>query len=489
MWRRYARLFGADPRADVDDELQFHLRAKTDDLIAQGWQPDVARREAERQFGDIQSVYKTGRQLGREREQTRRRNEYWQECIQDFRYALRTLRKDRSFAIVAVLILGLGIAANTAVFSIVYTVLLRPLPFPDAHQLAWLASGKKLNAGLAQAAGLSAVTYTVAAYEEFQRHNRSFQSVASYNPFFGNSEYTLTGRGEPQPIAGVMVSENFFQTLRVQPALGRLFLHKECQKGGPPAVLLSDAFWQHQFAGDPAIVGQAITLSNRPATVVGILPPTFDFGSVFSPGLKIDVYVPALMDVLRNWGNTLALVGRLRPGVSVAQAQAEADVLFPQLKSAHQDWWTDYSSTIIGLKEFVSGKLRRSLFVLWSAVGLILVNVCVNLSNLLIARAVARSKEFAVRAALGASRARLSRQLLAESLILACAGAIIGLVLAWVLTIYLARQGSIVLPLLREVRVDAAALAWTLAITILITLLFGFVPALKLAAGNLQDSL
>jgi len=489
MWRRYARLFGADPRADVDDELQFHLQAKTDDLIAQGLKPETARREAERQFGDIRAVRQTGRQLGREHEQTRQRREYWLECIQDVRYALRTLRKDRSFAIVAVLILGLGIAANTAVFSIVNTVLLRPLPFPDAHQLAWLASGKKLNARLVQAAGLSAVTYRVSAYEEFQRHNQSFESVASYNPFFGNSEYTLTGRGEPQPIDGVMVSENFFQTLRVQPAHGRLFRHEECQKGGPPAVLLSDAFWQRQFAGDPAIVGQAIILSNQPATVVGILPPTFDFGSVFSPGLKIDVYVPAVMDVLRNWGNTLALVGRLKPGVSVAQAQAEADVLFPRLKSAHQDWWTDYSSTIIGLKEFVTGKLRRSLLVLWSAVGLILLIVCVNLSNLLIARAVKRSKEFAVRSALGAGRARLFRQWLAESLILASAGAILGVVLAWALTIYLARQGSIVLPLLIHVRVDAAALGWTLAITILITLLFGFVPALKLTAGNLQDCL
>ena len=200
-----------------------------------------------------------------------------------------------------------------------------------------------------ETAGLSGVTYTVAAYQEFQRHNESFREVTSYNPFLGNSEYTLTGRGEPQPVAGVMVAENFFQTLGVQPVLGRLFLRDECQKGGRPAVLLSNAFWRRQFAGDPGIVGQAITLSKQSVTVAGVLPPTFDFGSVFSPGQRIDVYVPAIMDVLCDWGNTLALVGRLNRGVSIAQAQAEADILFPQFKATHPKWWGDLTSEISGL--------------------------------------------------------------------------------------------------------------------------------------------
>jgi predicted permease len=333
------------------------------------------------------------------------------------------------------------------------------------------------------------VTYTVSAFEEFQRHNRSFQRVTSYNPFFGSSEYTLTGRGEPQPVVAVMVAENFFQTLGVQPELGRLFVKEECQKGGRPAVLLSNGLWRRQFASDPGIVGQAVTLSKQDVTVVGVLPATFDFGSVFSPGLKIDVYVPAVMDNIRNWGNTLALVGRLNPGVSLAQAQSEADVLFPQLKAAHTDWFEDYASTIIGLKDFVSGKLRRSLIVLWCAVGLILLIVCVNLSNLLLARATARSKEFALRTALGAGRARLFRQLLTESLILATAGAALGLAIAFGLTLYLAHQGSFALPLLSSVRVDGTALAWTLLITGATALLFGFVPGLKLAAGNIQDAL
>ncbi len=490
LWRRYASLLGPDPKADVDDELRFHLESRAEDLIAQGWRPDTARQEAERQFGNLRRLGEMGEQLGRQRQRRRERREYAGEVLQDLRYTLRTLSRDRGFAFITVLILALGIASNTAVFSVVNTMLLRPLPFPEARQLTWLlASDRSLSPELRKTAGLSSVTYTVAAFEEFQRQNHSFQSVTSYNPFFGNSEYTLTGRGEPQPVAGVMVAGNFFQTLGVQPALGRLFVKEECQKGGRPAVLLSDAFWRRQFAGDPAIVGQVITLSKHPVTVAGVLPPSFDFGSVFSPGLRIDLYVPAVMDELRNWGNTLAVVGRLKPGVSVTEAQAEADVLFPQLHAAHRDWWSDYASTITGLKDFVSGKVKRSLIVLWCAVGLILLIVCVNLSNLLLARVTTRSKEFAMRIALGAGRGRLFRQLLTESLVLTSAGAILGLGLAFGLTTWLAHQSSIALPLLSSVAVDRAALAWTLLITVATSLLFGSVPALRLSAGNIQDAL
>ncbi len=489
LWRRYARLFGPDPAGDVNDELRFHLDAKVDDLVAQGWSSNAAQDEAERQFGDFKVVQAAGERLERERQRNMQRKDYWGECLQDVRYGLRTLRRDRSFAIITVLILGLGIAANTAVFSVVNTVLLRPLPFPDAQQLAWLAAGRALEPGVREAAGLSGVTYTVDAYEEFQRHNQSFQRVTSYNPFFGSSEYTLTGRGEAEAVDGVMVAQDFFQTLGVQPALGRLFRKEECQKGGKQAVLLSDAFWRHKFAGDPAIVGQTVTLSKQSYTVVGVLPPTFDFGSVFSPGLKIDLYTPAVMGVLRNWGNTLALVGRLKPGVSVNQAQAEADILFPHLRAVHKEWYMDYASTISGLKEFVSGKLRRSLIVLWSAVGLILLIVCVNLSNLLLTRATARSKEFAMRRALGAGNGRLFRQMLAEGVVLAVAGTVLGVCLAFALTLYLAHQGSIALPLLSSVKVDGPALAWTMLITAAVSILFGIVPGLKLAAGNIQATL
>jgi predicted permease len=369
-----------------------------------------------------------------------------------------------------------------AVFSVVNTILLRPLPFRAPQQLAWLVT----NGGTG---GLSNQTYTVAAYEEFQRHNRSFEEVTSYQTFHNSLQYKLTGTGAPQQLVGIEVACNFFPTLGVQPALGQLFAPEECQKGGRRAALLSQGFWQRQFGANRAIVGRAITVNGEPFTVVGVLPASFDFGSVFAPGMNVDIFVPAIMDFWRTWGNTLAVVGRLKPGVSVAQAQAEANILFPQLKAAHQDWWEDYKSTVSVLREHVSGKLRRSLIVLWLAVGVILLIVCVDLSNLLLARAVTRGKEFALRSALGAGRGRLIRQLLTESLALASVGAVLGLALASAITTYLAHQRSIALPLLSSVAVDRTALGWTVLIAVAAAVLFGLVPAFRTSGGNLQEAL
>jgi predicted permease len=427
--------------------------------------------------------------MGLHTERVWQRRDHWGDAAEDLRHALRALGRDRAFAAIAVLILALGIGANTAVFSLVNTVLLRPLPFPEAGQLAWLQSGRSLSARVREAAGLSGTTYPVEVYEYIQRRTRSFQDVTSYNPFLGDSEYTLIGRGEPQPIAGVMVAGNFFQTLRVEPLVGRLFSPEECQKNGRPAALLSYSFWQRQFAGDPAVVGRAVQLGRKEAIVTGVLPPAFDFGSVFSPGLTVDVFVPLVMDDVRNWGNTLAVVARLKPGVSVTQAQAEADVLVRQLEVAHPEWAGRYASTVTGLGEFTSGKLRRPLMVLWCAVGLVLLLVCVNLSNLLLARAATRTGEFALRRALGATRGRLIRQLLTESLVVSAAGALLGWGLAVGLTTWLAHQRSIALPLLNGVRVDGASLTCLTLITAAAVVLFGLAPGLWVSGASLQDGL
>jgi predicted permease len=256
-------------------------------------------------------------------------------------------------------------------------------------------------------------------------------------------------------------------------------------------TLLSYAFWKRHYAGDSKVVGQAINLDNRLVTVIGVLPETFDFGAVFAPGSKIDMYGPTVLDDMEDWGNTLALIGRLKPGVSMAQAQAEANLLFPHLlfDFKHPEWGGNYTAQLSILKEYVSGKLRRSLIVLWCAVGLILLIVCVNLSNLLLARAAARSKEFAMRSALGAGRGRLVRQLLTESLVLSGVGAVFGLGLAYAITFYLAHQGSIALPLLSSVRVDGTVLVWTLLITITTAVIFGLAPGLKMSSNNLQEAL
>ena len=313
--------------------------------------------------------------------------------------------------------------------------------------------------------------------------------MTAYVPFFASSDAKMTGSGEPRVLAGVWVASNFFPMLGIQPQLGRLFTPEETVKGGRPAVLLSYPFWQRQFAGDPAIVGHAITLNHHAVTVVGVLPASFDFGSIFHPGVKADIVTPVIMDDIRTWGHMLSIIGQLKPGVTVAQAQAEANVVYPQIRAAHPEWMTDLTIKMSGLKEHVSGQLRRSLVVLWCAVGLILLIACANLSNLLLARAAARSKEFAMRSALGAGRSRLIRQLLTESLVLASMGAALGLAIAYAIILYLSHQGSIALPLLSSARIDALALVWTLLIACAATVFFGVVPTLRMSSVHLQESL
>jgi predicted permease len=489
FWRRYARLLGPDPAADVNDELRFHLETKAEDLIRQGWSLKDARQEAERQFGDVRGVQKIGERLGEKMERRRRFSDYRSEFGRDIRYTLRSLRNNPGFAVVAILVLALGIGVNAAVFSVVNTLLLRPLPFPDSQKLVWFSGGKSLPQKIRASAGLSAQTYTVDAYEEFKRNTQSFQAVTSYQTFYSSVQYKLTGRGEPRQFTAVEVADNFFSTLDVQPALGRDFTKEECQKGGRPAALLSYYYWKNQLAADPSIVGKDLIVNGKAVTVVGVLPASFDFGTVFAPGMKVDIFVPAVMDFWRTWGNTLAIFGRLKPGVSVARAQDEADRVFPHLKMIHPDWYEDYASDLTTLKDHVSGQLRRSLVVLWFAVGMILLIVCVNLSNLQLSRAASRGKELAMRRALGASRSRIIRQLLTESLVLSIAGAAMGLCFATVIVFYLAHQTSITLPLLTTIRLDSAALGWTLVIAVITGILFGLAPALKLSGTDLQTAL
>ena len=466
---------------ELDAEVRGYLELLIDEKVARGVPLEKARRMAMVELGGGAQVKQAVRDG--------RAGSGFESFMQDLTFGVRTLMRDRAFTMIAVLILGLGIGANVAVFSVVNTILLRPLPFPHSDRLVWAEPGKNLEPRLREAAGLGAKTFDVNDFEAFQRENKSFESVTSYNPYLGNGEYTLTGSGQPQGVEGVMVAGNFFQTLGVQPALGRLFSAEEMQKNGRAAVLLSDGLWRRQFNADPGIVGQTVQLNKKPVTVVGVLPASFDFGAVFAPGLKFDVFVPGVMDVMRDWGNTLSMVGRLKPGVTLAQAQAESDLIFKGIKAAHPDVPFDFSPTLTGLKEQMSGKLRRSVIVLWSAVGMVLLIVCVNLSSLLVARAAGRSKEFAMRAALGAGRGRLMRQLLTESLVLVCTGAALGLALAYALTSYVAHQQAIALPLLGQVRVDGAALGWTLLITLVTTLVFGLVPGLRLATGNVQAAL
>ena len=467
---------------ELNDEVRGFVEMLTDERVAAGMPVAQARREALMELGGETQVKQAVRDG--------RAGIALEALGQDLRYALRTLKRDRSFTVMAVLILGLGIGANVAVFSVVNTMLLRPLPFRDPQQLVWMEG----NGGQGSPAD---VTYRVDAFQEFQRNNRSFETVTAFVPFYNLSETRLKEGGELKPIEGVWVAGDFFETLGVRPMLGRSFTPDEAvnyNKGGRPAVILSYAFWQRQFNADPAIMGKLITINNRATPVVGVLGPDFDFGAVFAPGTKMDYFVPIIMDSISGWGHMLALVGKLKPGVTLQQAQAESNVLFPKLKAAgHPNWDTDYKTVMTGLKEHVSGAMRRPLEILWCAVGMILLIVCVNLSNLLLVRAAARSKEFALRISLGAGRGRLARQLLTESLVLSGMGAALGLGIAYAATRFLAWQGSqvgsVALPLLSGVRVDGVALGWTVLIAAMVGLVFGLAPGIQVSSGNVQELL
>ena len=477
--RGRAFLSKAQLDAELEAEIAAHIDLATDENLRLGMTPAEARRQALISFG--------GMNMAKDQQREARGLMKLDILMQDLRYTVRSLGRDPGFTVVAVLILALGIGANVAVFSVVNTLLLRPLPFPNAEQLVWIAPPPSK-------CGMSCGTYSTDAYDTFRAQSRSYQDVTGYFAFSGPGNLRLSFGGAPIPATSIDVIQNFFQVLGVQPAMGRAFTPEDARNGAAPVILLSDAWWRRQFNADPAIVGKAFNMNGQLTTVIGVLPKSFDFGAVFSPGAKVDALTPLnLYGPPRDWGNIITMIGRMKPGVPVAQARAEAQFVAPQMcwNNKYAQSCGQYKDAVVpvGLKDYVSGKLRRSLFVLWCAVGGILLIACVNLSNLLLARAAARSKEFAMRGALGASRARIVAQLLTESLVLSTAGAALGLGFAFAVVGWLAHQGAVALPLLTTLHIDGAALGWTVLIAFLTALLFGLLPGLRMASGSLQESL
>src|SRR6516165_5889169 len=394
--------------------------------------------------------------------------------LQDLRYAIRKLVQSPGFTAIAVLTLGLGIGANTALFSVVNGVLLNPLPYPHSSQLV---------AVYERVAGLDSAPIEYLNFLDWQRDSKSFASMAVYR----NEDYNFIGNGEGERLSGYMVSAGFFNTLGVALVLGRTFGVDDDQLGAAPVVILSGGFWKREFGSSPDIVGKSITLNGTVYAIVGVIPDGFSFY-----GNMRDVYTPigqwrdpSFRD--RRISVSARAFGRLKAGTTLSRARAEMDAIARNLAAAYPAANTGKSITLVSMKEDLVGNVEPLLFVLLAAVGFLLLIACANVANLLLARSVARSREFAIRSALGASQARIIRQLLTESILLAGLGGLFGLALAYWGTKAILKGLPTALPRASEVGLDSKVLLFTLALSLLTGVIFGLAPAVRATGTNLQE--
>ena len=378
---------------DLDAELAAHLVMLTDEYIRRGVTPAEAERAARLAVGGLTQLRDAHRET--------RSLPVIETLMRDIRYAFRTLRRDAGFTTFAILIVGLGIGASATVFSVLNTLILRPLPYAHADRLVW--SWNLSDDGVTE------WSWQVGHFLDLRAATRSFEDLTAYDAYGTADDITLTNSSDGTTrLSSARVAQNFFSFLGVQPALGRAFTAEESLFNGPRAVMFSDALWRSRFASDRGVIGRAVMLNERPYTVVGVLPASFDFSTVLSPGLRRDVYLTMPLTAETNrWGNTLGVIGRLRTGVTLDAARAESLSIASRLEREHPERNT-FRPRMSTLADHVSGRFRSALIVLASAVGVVMLIVCANLSNLLLARTASRQKEIAIRLALGARRIAIS---------------------------------------------------------------------------------
>jgi predicted permease len=452
------------------EELEAYLEMLVESKVRDGMDPREARREARMSLEGFEQVREKVREV--------RMGHFLETMGQDFRYGARALVKSPAFTLVAAISLALGIGANTAIFSVVNHLLLRPLPYPDAQRIVdvWHTPPQ------ASFPGMSRFSVSPANYLDWKSQSQSFEQMSVYS----YAGYNLSAGDEPVSVTGSVVSSEFFSVFRTAPALGRGFLPEEEQPGRNHVVVISQGLWRKAFGANPSIVGQTVLLNSRKFTVIGVMPAGFEFPQ------KAELWTPLAWDEKERQTRAIhdyMVVARLNPDVPLAKAQSEMSAISGRLEREYPEADKGWGAVVIPLREDLVGDMRPALLVLFSAVGFVLLIACANVANLMLARGANRRKEIAIRAALGAPRTRIIRQLLCESLLLAGAGGLIGGLIATLGIGVLTRMGSDSVPRPDDIGVDGWALGFTLLVSLGAGVLAGVAPAFQLSAASASEAL